>query len=200
MGYDEWWPRRLRRFWRFPRSWVFDDFDETFRQMQEMMRMEFEDFAERAPKQLVRERTLPDGTKVKEWGPFVYGYSITMGPEGKPKIREFGNIKPSAIPGRAALNIRSEREPLTDVNEVGDEVRVTAELPGVEKEDIKLQATAETLTISVDKPEHKYYKKLKLPAEVDPKQAKSMYKNGVLQVTLKKRREEEPKGETINVE
>jgi HSP20 family protein len=200
LGYEEWRPRRLRRFWRLPRNWMFEDIDETFRQMQEMMRMEFEDFAEKAPRQLVRERTLPDGTKVREWGPFVYGYTITMGPEGKPKIREFGNIKPSARPGRAALDVKSEREPLTDVNEVDDEVRVTAELPGVEKEDIKLKATSETLTISVDKPEHQYYKKLELPTEVDPKQAKSAYKNGVLTVTIKKRKQEESKGETINVD
>jgi len=28
-------------------------------------------------------------------GPFVYGYSFSMGPDGKPVIREFGNVKPS---------------------------------------------------------------------------------------------------------
>jgi len=25
-------------------------------------------------------------------GPFVYGYSMTMGPDGKPIVREFGNV------------------------------------------------------------------------------------------------------------
>jgi HSP20 family protein len=30
---------------------------------------------------------------VREVGPIVYGYSMTIGPEGKPKAREFGKVK-----------------------------------------------------------------------------------------------------------
>jgi len=41
----------------------------------------------------VREYETPEGDKVQEVGPLVYGYSMTVGPEGRPKVREFGNIK-----------------------------------------------------------------------------------------------------------
>ena len=194
---EDWWPRWFRRRTRPYRSWFFEDIDEVFREMEELMEREFKELSERAPRDLIRERTLPDGSKVREWGPFVYGYSFKVGPDGKPQIREFGNIKPGAGPGRPRIDIKEEREPLTDVMETNGEVKVIVELPGVEKEDIKLHGTEDTLTISVDTPRRKYHKEVELPAEVDPKGAKASYKNGVLEVTLQKRKKERPKGEPI---
>jgi len=168
--------------------------------MEEMMEKEFGELSKRAPRDLVRERTLPDGSKVKQWGPFVYGYSVTVGPDGKPKVREFGNIKPETRLGRPQVNIKEQREPLIDVMETDGEVRVIAELPGVEKKDIKLHGTEDTLTISVDTPQRRYYKEVELPAKIESKQAKSTYKNGVLEVTVPKKKEEKPKGEPIEIE
>ena len=66
------------------------------------------------------------------------------------------------------------------------EIRVVAELPGVEKSDIKLHGTEDSLEISVDTPQYKYYKEVKLPAKVKVKEAKSTYKNGVLEVVIPK--------------
>ena len=192
---DEYWDRWFRRRWPFFRGSIFDSIDEMFREMEEMIRRGFEDLSKDMPKNLVRERTLPDGSKIREWGPFVYGYSVTIGPDGKPQIREFGNVKPEGAFGRPKVNIREEREPLVDVMETDGEIKVIAELPGVEKEDIKLYGTENTLTISVDTAERKYYKKVELPSRVDTKKTKASYKNGVLEVTLKKKKE--PEGEPI---
>jgi HSP20 family protein len=44
---------------------------------------------------LVREYITPEGGEVREVGPVVYGYSMTVGPDGKPRVREFGNVKRS---------------------------------------------------------------------------------------------------------
>jgi len=164
------------------------------------MKREFGELSKRAPRELVQERTLPDGTKVKRWGPFVYGYSVTVGPEGTPQIREFGNIKPETRMGRPQVDIKEQREPLVDVMETDNEVKVIAELPGVEKNDIKLHGTDSTFTISVDTPQRKYYKEVPTPAKIDPKKAKSSYKNGVLEVTVPRAKEEKPKGEPIEIE
>ena len=196
---DDWWSRWLRRR-RLPFFSGFEDFDEVFREMEERMKREFEELSKRAPRDLVRERVLPNGSKVRSWGPFVYGYSMTIGPDGKPQVREFGNVKPETRRGRPSIGISEKREPLVDVLETNGEVRVVAELPGVEKKDIKLYGTDNTLTISVDIPQRKYYKEVELPSEIDPKQAKSTYKNGVLEVTLQKRKKEKPKGEQIKIE
>jgi len=193
---DDYWDRFFgrRRRWPFSRG-IFSDIDEVFREMEEKMRRQFEEFSKRTPRDLVRERRLRDGSKIREWGPFVYGYSVRIGPDGKPQVREFGNVKPETRRGRPRINIREQREPLVDIMETNGEVKVIAELPGVEKQDIKLHGTENTLTISVDTPERKYHKKLELPAKVETKKTKTSYKNGVVEITLQKKKELE--GEPI---
>src|SRR2546427_4953251 len=47
------------------------------------------------PKEMIREKRLPTGGTEKGIGPFVYGYSFSVGPAGKPVIREIGKVKPS---------------------------------------------------------------------------------------------------------
>ena len=164
----------------------FEDINQFFREMQKTMEKEFTEISRKAPKELVRERVLPDGTKVKEWGPFVYGYSATRGKDGKPKIREFGNVNVETRKGKPYIDTKEKREPLVDVMTVDDEVKVIVELPGVEKKDIKLHTKEDRLTISVDAPQRKYYKETELPVKVDPKHVETSYKNGVLEVTLQK--------------
>jgi HSP20 family protein len=192
--YPDWFRRRRYPFFR---EWGFEDIDKIFKEMEKMMQEEFKTFTSRVPKDYVKERKLPDGTTVREWGPFVYGYSMKIGPDGKPEIREFGNVKPSRLGPR----VKEEREPLVDIVETDGEVHVVVELPGVEKSDVKLHGTEDTLTISVDTPQRKYYKEVKLPAMVNVKEAKTLYKNGVLEVILRKIKEEKKtKGEPISID
>jgi HSP20 family protein len=186
----EWFKKRKRRN-PFFGNWFFGDMEDMMREMEEMMERNFEQFRSRIPEELKRERRLPDGSTVPEWGPFVYGYSMTVGPDGKPKIREFGNVKPSSDAETCGLNqpcldVKQEREPLVDIVDTNGEIKVIVELPGVEKEDIKLSGTEYKLTISVDTPEHKYFKEIEIPAKIDPKNAQTSYKNGVLQITVPK--------------
>ena len=98
------------------------------------------------------------------------------------------------------MDVKEEREPLTDIIDADDSVRVIVELPGVEKNDIKLSGTDDRLTIAVETPERKYFKEVELPAKVDVKKAKSAYKNGVLDITVPKKKEEKAKTRTIDIE
>ncbi|MGQ9460988.1 MAG: archaeal heat shock protein Hsp20 [Candidatus Bathyarchaeaceae archaeon] len=204
MSWDEYprWFRRRRRWPSFFGDWYFRDIEEMMKDVERMMEDMLKEFIDRIPESLVRERKLPDGSTFKEMGPFVWGWSMTMGPDRKPVIREFGNLKPStwARPWEPPFDLREEREPLVDVLEGHEDIRVIAELPGVEKQDIRLYATGRTLTISVDTKERKYHKELELPAEVDPKNAKSSYRNGVLEVTLRRVEEKKTEGEQIKIE
>jgi HSP20 family protein len=190
--YPEWSRRRRLPFDKDP---FFGDIDRIFREMEKRMEEEFREFTEKVPKDYVKERKMPDGSTVKEFGPFVYGYSMKIGPDGKPEIQEFGNIKKS-IKGP---EVKEEREPLVDVVETDSEIRVVVELPGVEKTDIKLHGTEDSLEISVDTPQYKYYKEVTLPAKVKVKEAKSSYKNGVLEVILPRAEIKKPKGEEIDI-
>ena len=103
----------------------------------------FKTMENRAPKDLIREYETPGGGKVREYGPFIYGYSMTVGPDGKPKVREFGNVKsPLRNRGffRMGPEISSERKPLADVTTTDKEVKVVVEMPGVTKSNIKISA------------------------------------------------------------
>ena len=120
--------------------------------------------------------------------PFVYGFSMSVGADGKPVIREFGNVEPSS---KGPL-LKEEREPLVDVMDEGREVVVVTELPGVEKDEIKLDATDRMLKISVESSKRRYLKELDLGHLVDPKTARASYKNGVLEVRLLKSDEKKP--------
>jgi HSP20 family protein len=192
---SEWFRRRRSPFFR---SWGFDDLDKVFEDMEKMMEEEFKSFTSSVPKNYVRERKLPDGSTTREFGPFVYGYSVKVGPDGKAEVREFGNVKPD----RTGLpKVQEEREPLVDVVETDGEIHIVAELPGVEKNDIKLCGTEDSLTITVDSPQRKYFKEIALPTKVKVREAKSRYKNGVLEVTFPKVRDERPpKGESIHID
>lgn len=185
------WFKKRKRHNPFFGNWFFGDIENMIREMEEMMERNFEQFRTRIPEDLKRERKLPDGSTIPEWGPFVYGYSMTIGSDGKPKIREFGNVKPSNDIETCGLNqpcldVKQEREPLVDIVDTDGEIKVIVELPGVEKEEIKLSGTENKLTISVEAAEHKYFKEIEVPEKVDPKKAKTSYKNGVLEVTLPK--------------
>jgi HSP20 family protein len=120
---------------------------------------------------------------------FVSGFSVRVGPDGKPHFSSFGN-KPTMKPAPGGKGIpqvvSDEREPLTDVIEDAAQVSITVEMPGVTKQDIGLHMTEDSLEISVDTERRKYHKRVKLPAKVEPKTTQATYNNGVLDVTVRK--------------
>jgi len=138
---------------------------------------------------------------LQEGGSFSYGYSI-VSVNGQPIRQEIyaphrtgaegGQPAQSSIAGQA-ITEAEEREPLVDVIEEKDATKVLVELPGIEKEDIKLTADENTLEVRVDTPSRKYRKTIELshPA-ANPK---AEYRNGVLEVSIQKT---EP--ENINIE
>jgi HSP20 family protein len=187
----------------------FRELDHMDREMERMFG-HLKDIQTNAPKELVREYQTPDGAKVREVGPLVYGYSMTVGPDGKPKVREFGNVKSpglaglSTAPGVSAKaakpNVSAEREPLVDVNTTDREIKVVLEVPGVKKEDIKVNAYDQAVEVTANNAQRKYHKTIDLPKEANPETAKSTYNNGILEITFGKRENAKPKGKEIKIE
>lgn len=118
--------------------------------------------------------------------PFMYGFNVNIGPDGKPIVDSFGNIKTKASGKRKA---EPSREPLVEINEEADQFIVIAEMPGVKKDEVELKATSRSLTIStkVDSFGKKYYKEVELPAAINSDYAKARLQNGILEVKLKKK-------------
>jgi HSP20 family protein len=95
--------------------------------------------------------------------------------------------------------------PKIEVDETDKEVRITAELPGLEEKDVKLEIANGVLSISGEKKsetedkEHRfserYYGRFerRIPLEgLDEDKASAAFKNGVLTVTLPKSEEAKP--------
>ena len=148
--------------------WNFDDMfrelDEMRNEMSRTFSEQFKNIENKVPKDLIKEYETPEGGKVREVGPIVYGYSMTIGPDGKPKIREFGNVK-SPFSGRGSFeqpSLSAEREPLVDVSSTDKEVKIVAEMPGINKQNIRIDAYDNYVEIKSDDPNRKYHKKIEV--------------------------------------
>jgi HSP20 family molecular chaperone IbpA len=82
--------------------------------------------------------------------------------------------------------------PLIDVLEGNDDVMVVAEFAGYSKESLRINLKNQRLTLSADGSDRKYRKSLNLPKRVIPSTIRTKYKNGVLEIRLKKVAEEKP--------
>jgi HSP20 family protein len=167
---------------RKKRQYPFDDsfgfFDREWERIREMMDM-------------MTERTSRDKESLE---PFVYGFSVRTGPDGKPVFQRFGD----AVGNGENVGNGVSREPLSDIIERGETISVTVELPGFEKDDIDIGIDGRIMTIRVDDQNRKIQKRIELPCGVDEESVKATFKNGVLDVTLNKT--EDTKSHKIEIE
>ena len=128
-------------------------------------------------------------------GPIFYGYTMTTGPDGKPVVNEYGNVKPDMLP------TQEKREPLIDtlVDEKEKTLKVIAEMPGVEKSDVNVVVGVDgVIHIDAERGEKKYQVKVPIKHKVDPEPPKATYKNGILELVFKLE-DEKTNGITVNV-
>jgi HSP20 family protein len=193
-----------RRFFGRGRGGFFEVMFRGFDQTRREMEREFEDIEKTAPKDLIREYNTPQGGKVREVGPLVYGYSMTVGPDGKPKVKEFGNIKPARRygfgTGFGRPEISGEMEPLADVTTTDKEIKVVIEMPGLSKDKIKLDAYEDKVDVKSIDPQRKYHRIVELPPEADIETARCAYNNGIVEITFNKKEQAKAKGKTIKIE
>jgi len=128
-------------------------------------------------------------TRAGPGNPMVYGFSVTTGPDGKPRVQEFGNVKKEG-------GVQNEREPLVDLIDCEKEVRVIMELPGVDRQHLHLTVENSELSVRVTDPDRRYAKTVRLPEEVKSSEVKATLKNGILEVVLPKAK---PKGKAIKI-
>jgi HSP20 family protein len=138
-------------------------------------------------------------TNAEPGKPVVHGYRILFGPDGKPRIEDFGNMPTTSKKGKPMIS--EDMEPLTDIIEGKDDIAITVEIPGVEKDDIDLVASDDTLEIKVNSPKRKYHKVIDLPCNVKTKSTKATYKNGILDIVLeKKEKKKDDSGYKVSIE
>jgi HSP20 family protein len=198
---SDWFNRFFGANWPFRRSNPFEGFDEMRREMEREFEENLRDIEDKVPKDLIKEYVTEDGAKVREIGPLVYGSTTTIGADGKPIVREFGNIRPRMRAGGFSRpRILSERQPLSEVSTTDEEVKVAIELPGVSKEQIKINANDNQVDIKTEDSKRKYHEVIDLPAEVDIENVKSTFTNGLLEITFNKKSKDKTRGKTINID
>jgi HSP20 family protein len=195
----------------------FLDFDEEFRSMRERMEQMFGN----------RGESLSEGFENSDPNVRFYGYNMSMGPDGVPHVKEFGNFQPrrpgelpdgplrpvpdgpgppggpSCRPMRRITNgLRGQDDDrFVDIQDCGGELRITVELPGVEKEQIGLELVEDNvLHLMVDTERKKVDKDIPLPNNVMPESIKAKCKNGVLEVTMAKKEEVKKKTTKVDIE
>jgi len=96
---------------------------------------------------------------------------------GKPFVKQKAEVKPSPPP--------VPRERPVDIFDEKDYLKIIAEIPGVDENDINLNLQGDKLTISTDIPNRRYHQELKLPYAPKGKIEK-IYRNGILELKIKK--------------
>ena len=120
--------------------------------------------------------------------------------------RDFGALAPVTGGGVA---------PRVNIEETDDEIRVTAELPGVEEKDIEVTLEEDVLTIKgekrsgydercesstrVERRSGSFQRCFRIPWEIDPEAVEAAYKHGVLSVRLPKPADTRSEPRTIPV-
>jgi HSP20 family protein len=173
--------------WGIRPSRLLESLDKEFAEAEDMLDRMFRTLREINPSDL--------GSSA----PYYYGYQITVGPDGKPHVREFGNIRPSA---KGLVEQANATAPLVDtaIDEKQNVLRVTAEMPGVNKEDIKVNVSGKYVTVHAEKGDKKYHTDIPVDVELDDSSAKATYTNGILELNIKLKQAPNEKAKEIKVE
>ena len=164
----------------------FEQMDREFSEAEEMLNRVFRTVGE-------------SGATESETLPYYYGYQITIGPEGKPHIREFGNVRPST---KGLVEQNTVRQPLVDtsINEKENVMIITAEMPGITKEDAKVTIGEGLVTIHAEKGNKKYHTELPVNKELDADSTKASYINGILELRIQLKKSIKSKSKEIKID
>ncbi len=123
--------------------------------------------------------------KVKDLGEKargVYGFSIRTGIGGTPHVESFGNIR-STEEGPVVADVR---EPLVDLFDEEKEILIVAELAGVAEDEIQVSIQDDILSLETTG-ERRYAKEILLSGPVEAATLEKAYKNGILELRLRKK-------------
>lgn len=157
---------------------IFDDVDKMYERFAKKMFKEMEDI----------EEAIKSGKLEGEWDikpieePDVKGFVA----RGRFELDNKARPKTLTLPKEVS---EEAREPLTDVFEDKESIRLYIELPGVERTDIQLNVSHGQAEIKAKN----FFKAIDLPqADIEVDKVVANYKNGVLEVTVPKKKKTEP--------
>ena len=173
--------------WDFSNK-IFEEMDKEFSEAEQLLNSMFRSVSGTGTGQVFAQSV-----------PLYYGYKIAVGPDGIPHVREFGNIKPSQ---KSLIEQSNVRKPLVDsiFDEKENTLIITAEMPGITKQDIKVAVGNGLVTIQAEKGDKKYHSELPVNHELDEDLAKASYTNGILELKIKVKKPSKPSAKEIKIE
>jgi HSP20 family protein len=163
--------------------------------------------------------------EIDEGRPLYYGYSVEVGPDGKPHVQEWGNVRPGGKIDSADRKMIEKADnnscgcppeqnsvsvPESDdegspysccmMDENKNELKIHVDIPGISKEDVNLELKENKLILTAENESRKYHKEIQLEQAVSSRNIKANYNNGVMEITLKcKKPGREKKSKKIEV-
>lgn len=119
----------------------------------------------------------------KEGKKGVFGISVKTDIGGEPVVEKFGNVRKT----KEGPEIEEEREPITDVFDEENRIKIYSEIPGVKKEDINYSVIDDILKFSAERGNRKYYKEVLLPSKIIENSISLRFNNGIMILTIKKK-------------
>jgi len=111
----------------------------------------------------------------------IYGFTVKVGlGNDGPRIEPFGNIRRDVKSGQT--EVQEVREPMVDVFEEDGYLLVLAELPGIGKDDARIDLKDDVLAISAERGDKKYRKEVLLPRSVTKEKMQVACHNGILEI------------------
>jgi HSP20 family protein len=149
-------------------DWIYDEFQKFFELP----------YFKKQLKKLIHTILLSDGK-------YLYGLKINIEPIDKPYFckyfhKKFGNYNRQLVSYNDYIKIH-------DILEGKKKLYITAEIQNVDRKDINLNLSEETVEITVDNHIMKYNKLIDLPSKILPKEVAYTFKNGIMDITLKKK-------------
>ncbi len=105
---------------------------------------------------------------------------------------------------KATWGYNGDLEPLYELEDTGDEIIVTFDLPRVKRENVEINTTEDTVEITAKMSEAvcwerwgsvqrrisftQFRKQIRLPEPIEPEKASASFRNGVLRIILPKKR------------
>jgi HSP20 family protein len=116
--------------------------------------------------------------------------------------------------GGSALNLM-RWTPQVDVEQRGNELIIRADLPGMSKDDVKVDVTDDAITIQGERRREQeeqregvyrsershgqFYRMIALPEGAKPEEAKATFKDGVLEITMPAQSEQSTRGRRLEI-
>lgn len=118
--------------------------------------------------------------------PIVYGFNLRPGPNGEPILESFGNSYKQNEKTGQTQKPSAEIEPLVDEIEKENELTLIMEMAGVNKKDIKIKTTHNTVEVISMLHGKKASRNIRMSKSVDPESALARFRNGILEITFNK--------------